>query len=125
MTGKKEEKVKLLFELMKNARRSDRELAKALKISQPTVTRKRKMLEKDKLVREYTIIPDLEKIGYEFVALTFLAFTENARAFSKLITQLRQDWQPNLKDMQSFITSLARPKLFIKQFSFKYLEANR
>ena len=37
---------KLLFELMKNSHRSDRQLAKALGVSQPTVTRRRAMLEK-------------------------------------------------------------------------------
>lgn len=38
---------KLLFELMKDSHRSDRQLAKALGVSQPTVTRRRAMLEKN------------------------------------------------------------------------------
>lgn len=38
---------KLLYELMKNSRRSDRELAKVLGISQPTVSRRRIALEKN------------------------------------------------------------------------------
>ena len=37
---------KLLYELMKNSRRSDRELAKILRISQPTVSRRRIIIEK-------------------------------------------------------------------------------
>jgi hypothetical protein len=47
---------------------------------------------------------------------------KNYASFSKLITSLRQDWQPNLKDVQSFILSANRPDLMVKQFSFRYLE---
>jgi len=61
----------LLFELIKNARRSDRELAKALGTSQPTVTRKRNFLEKE-LIEGYTAIPKWEKLGYEIFAITFI-----------------------------------------------------
>lgn len=61
----------LLFELMKNARRSDRELAKALGTSQPTVTRKRNFLEKE-LIEGYAVIPKWEKLGYEIFAITFI-----------------------------------------------------
>jgi len=161
MSEKEKEKLRLLYELIKGSRRSDRELAKALKISQPTVTRKRTRLEAERYVHEYTIVPDIAKMGFEIVAFTFLAFTEakselsekarewgkkqpnivyasdgeglgmnsvivsvhrNYASFSKLITALRQDWQPNLKDVQSFIFSTNRPELTIKSFSFRYLE---
>ena len=62
---------KLLGELMKNSRISDRQLAKALGTSQPTVTRRRANLEKS-FIEGYTTIPKLEKIGFELVALTFV-----------------------------------------------------
>ena len=62
---------KLLFELMKNSHRSDRQLAKALGVSQPTVTRRRAMLEKS-YIEGYTIIPKFGKIGFEIAAFTFL-----------------------------------------------------
>jgi DNA-binding Lrp family transcriptional regulator len=62
---------KLLFELMKNSRRSDRELAKALNVSQPTVSRKRIALEKN-FIDGYTAIPRWEKVGFELVAFTFV-----------------------------------------------------
>jgi DNA-binding Lrp family transcriptional regulator len=39
---------RLISELMKNSRRSDRELAKALGTSQPTITRTRGKLEREK-----------------------------------------------------------------------------
>jgi len=62
---------KLLFELMKDSHRSDRQLAKALGVSQPTVTRRRAMLEKN-YIEGYTIIPKFGKIGFEIAAFTFL-----------------------------------------------------
>jgi DNA-binding Lrp family transcriptional regulator len=62
---------KLLFELMKDSHRSDRQLAKALGVSQPTVTRRRAMLEEN-LIEGYTITPKFGKIGFEIVAFTFI-----------------------------------------------------
>jgi len=62
---------KLLFELMKNSRRSDRTLAKALNSSQPTITRRRVKLEKD-FIDGYTAIPKWEKLGYTILAITFV-----------------------------------------------------
>ncbi len=160
MSGKEDEIVKLLFEMIRGSRRSDRELAKALKISQPTITRKRTILEKAGFIREYTLIPNLEKVGFEFIAFSRLSFSENRptlfeeatewtqrqpsvifaangegsgmnsimvsvhsdyASFSRLITELRRDWQPNLRDIQTFIVSLSRPELIIKPFSLTYL----
>jgi DNA-binding Lrp family transcriptional regulator len=62
---------KILNELIKNSRRSDRELAKVLGVSQPTVTRRRAILERE-LIDGYTAIPKWEKIGYEILAITFV-----------------------------------------------------
>jgi DNA-binding Lrp family transcriptional regulator len=67
----KEVELKLISELMKNSRRSDRDLAKTMKISQPTVTRLRTKLEKERYIKEYTIIPDFTKLGYHLMAITF------------------------------------------------------
>jgi DNA-binding Lrp family transcriptional regulator len=73
---------KLLSELMKNSRKSDRELAKVIGSSQPTVTRARTKLEREGYIKEYTMIPDFTKLGYEIMALTFvkteLGFTKEA-----------------------------------------------
>jgi DNA-binding Lrp family transcriptional regulator len=68
----KELERKLLSELMKNSRRSDRELAKAIGVSQPTTTRLRTKLEKEGYVKEYTILPNFNKIGYSIMALNFI-----------------------------------------------------
>lgn len=64
--------LKLIAELMKNARRSDRELAKSLGVSQPTVTRTRARLEKEGYIREYSAIPDFKLLGYELMAFIFV-----------------------------------------------------
>lgn len=62
----------LLRELLKNSKRSDRELSKTLKVSQPTITRTRHKLEESGLIQDYTIIPDFRKMGFEILALTFV-----------------------------------------------------
>ncbi len=70
----KDVEFKLISELMRNSRRSDRELARAMDVSQPTVTRMRGKLEKEGLIKEYTIVPDYRKIGYHMMAITFAKF---------------------------------------------------
>lgn len=81
---------KLLFELMKDSHRSDRQLAKSLEVSQPTVTRRRAMLEQN-YTEGYTVIPKFGKIGFEIAAFTFLKSklkqktgTEKNEALNKL-----------------------------------------
>ncbi len=69
---RKELPEKLLRELLKNSKRSDRELAKTLKVSQPTITRTRHKLEQNGLIRDYTIIPNFRKMGFEILGLTFV-----------------------------------------------------
>ena len=63
---------KIISELMKNSRRSDRGLAQAIGVSQPTVSRTLKKLEKEGYIKEHTMIPDFHKLGYEIMALTFV-----------------------------------------------------
>jgi len=64
---------KLISELMKDSRRSDRELARSIRVSQPTITRTRARLEKEKVIKEYTMIPDFKKLGFNILAITSLA----------------------------------------------------
>jgi len=156
----KDKGLRLLFELVKGARRSDRALAKALNISQPTVSRMIRKLEEAGFLREYTTIPDLGKLGYDLLAFTYLSFAEDKpelfdkarkwvmkqpsvvyacngeglgmnsvmisvhkgyESYSRLLTELRRDWQPNLTSEQSFVISLNRSDLMIKDFSLRYL----
>jgi DNA-binding Lrp family transcriptional regulator len=67
---KQERLFKLLFELIKNSKRSDRDLAKVIGVSQPTVNRLRKSLEKTGIV-QYTVIPDFSYLGLDIIAFTF------------------------------------------------------
>ena len=69
----KEAELRLVSELMKNSRRSDRELARVLGVSQPTVSRMIKRLEKEGAIKDYTMMPDFTKLGYELMALTFVS----------------------------------------------------
>ena len=61
--------VRLIAELMKNSRRSDRELAKVLHVSQPTVSRTVSKLVKEGCIKEFTIIPDFKKIGFQIMSI--------------------------------------------------------
>lgn len=65
---------KLLSELMKNSKISDRELSKKLGVSQATVSRRRAKLEKNRIIKEYTFIPDFPKLGYDIMAITLLKY---------------------------------------------------
>lgn len=84
---------KLMFELMKDSHRSDRQLAKALGVSQPTVTRRRDMLEEN-YIEGYTIIPKFGKIGFELAAFTFLK--------SKLKQKTKQEKEETMKKMKAW-----------------------
>jgi len=68
----KELKKKLIIELLRNSKASDRTLAKKLGVSQPTITRTRSSLERERLIRSYTIMPDWRKLGFDILALTFV-----------------------------------------------------
>jgi len=69
---------KLISELLKNSRRSDRDLAKAIGSSQPTITRMRHKLEKEGYIKEYTMIPDFTKLGMKIMAFHFAHWKSGA-----------------------------------------------
>ena len=92
--------LRLLFELMKDAKTTDRKIAKALGVSQPTVTRRRALIEKE-LVDGYTVIPKWSKIGYEILAVTlvkshlkFASDEERKSAYGKSMEWMAK--QPNV-----------------------------
>ncbi len=66
----KKKMLNLLLELLKDSKRSDRELAKVLGVSQPTVSRTRSKLVKEGMIKEFTVIPDFVKMGYEIMAIS-------------------------------------------------------
>ena len=75
---------KILCGLMKNSKISDRKLSKIVGVSQPTVTRRRAKLEKE-LSLDYTVIPDLVKLGIGIMAVHFTVWNrESYEALSQM-----------------------------------------
>jgi len=67
----KDTELKVVVGLMKNSHRSDRELSREIGVSQPTVSRMIRKLEKEGVIKEYTMIPDYSKLGFEIMSMTF------------------------------------------------------
>jgi DNA-binding Lrp family transcriptional regulator len=65
---------RLLLEYLKDSSRSDREIAKILGVSQPTISRMRTKLLKDGVIQNFSACPDLSKMGYELLAISFVKF---------------------------------------------------
>lgn len=65
---------------MKNCDRSDRELANALRVSQPMITRTKKKLVDEGIIREYTIVPDFSRLGHQLTGVTFIRLSETPSA---------------------------------------------
>ncbi len=64
---------RILSQLLQNSKVTDRKLAMILGSSQPTVSRRRTQLEKAGVIDGYTVVPRLEEMGFEMIALTFIA----------------------------------------------------
>jgi len=75
----------LLLELLKDSKRSDREIAKVLGVSQPTASRMRSRLVKEGMIREFTVIPDFVKMGYELMAISCFKSKVNEESVEKAI----------------------------------------
>jgi DNA-binding Lrp family transcriptional regulator len=75
----KDVEVRIIAELMKNSRRSDRELAHAVGVSQPTVSRIIKRLEEEGVIEEYTMIPNFKRLGYEIMGVSFFGRGEPSK----------------------------------------------
>ena len=91
---RQEKLVKLLCELIKNSRRSDRDLAKILGFSQPSVSRLRKVLEKEAIL-QYTAIPDFSYLGFDLIVFTLYRVKEPLQP----IKEKAEKWlmeQPNV-----------------------------
>jgi DNA-binding Lrp family transcriptional regulator len=95
--GLKDLELRLVSELMKNSRRSDRELAKAIGTSQPTVSRTIAKLEKEGALREYTVIPDFRKLGYSLVAVTLGSVKEEFRK-PEMLDEARRKFVQSFND---------------------------
>lgn len=67
----------MMAELMRNGHITDRDLAKKLDVSLPTANRIRTKLKKEGYIKEYTIIPDFEKLGFQIMSLTLAKLKEH------------------------------------------------
>jgi DNA-binding Lrp family transcriptional regulator len=76
-----------------------------LHVSQPTVTRTRNKIEKEGFIREYTIIPDFAKLGYQMASITFAKLKETPS--EKTIEDIgRQAAEMEKKNPSPTITSM-------------------
>lgn len=80
---------KLLKELLKDARRSHRELAKAIGVSTATVINHVSRLESAGVIKDYTILVDHERLGYDLTVITEITVSKGKlldvqKAISKL-----------------------------------------
>jgi DNA-binding Lrp family transcriptional regulator len=102
----KDTEMALVSELIKNSRRSDRELARAIGVSQPTVSRMIRKLEKEGIINEYTMIPDFRKLGYNLCAFIFLRM--KAPIASERIERAREAARERLSQTPFVILLLER-----------------
>jgi DNA-binding Lrp family transcriptional regulator len=72
--AKKDKMMSLLWEYLKDSNRSDKQMAKVLGVSQPTVSRMKSRLLEEGVVRHFSAIPDFAKMGYEIMAFSFVKF---------------------------------------------------
>lgn len=104
----KQIELRLIAELMKDGRASDRELARKLGVSLPTVFRMRKKLKKEGYIKEYTVIPDFEKLGFQIMSLTLAKLIQHhsegkiAVAREKLREMLKSEDVTTLLCMRGF-----------------------
>lgn len=91
---------RILAALMKNSKISDRQLAKEIGVSQPTVTRRRAKLEQ-KALAGYTAVPNWAAMGFEILAITLVkshpsvSLRENVKAsVERAVTWMMK--QPNV-----------------------------
>ena len=77
--------VSLLLEYLKDSKRSDRKIAETLGVSQPTVTRRRQRLEEEGWIKDFTVIPDFVKMGYEIMAIIFFKLKVTKASIEKAI----------------------------------------
>jgi Lrp/AsnC family transcriptional regulator for asnA, asnC and gidA len=90
----KKKMLNLLLELLKDSKRSDREIAKILGVSQPTITRTRQRLVKEGAIKGFTVIPDFVKLGYEIMAIIFFKL-KVAKASIEKVTKMTRE-RPNI-----------------------------
>ena len=90
----KERMMRVLLEYLKDSKRSDREIAKIVGVSQPTITRMRQRLLREGVIRDFTVIPDFVKLGYEIMAIIFFKLKVTKASIEKATKMTRA--RPNI-----------------------------
>ncbi len=87
---------KIVFaELLVSGRKPDKHIAQARKISQPTVTRIRQKLEREKYIESYHATPSFDKLGLKLVVVT--TFTWNDYSKKEVVERVVRDLISNPK----------------------------
>ncbi len=73
---KSQENLRVLFALMAMGGKSDRAIAKILGINNTTLSRRKRKLEQEGYIKEYTLLPDFYKMGFEVVVFAFASTTD-------------------------------------------------
>lgn len=123
----------ILKELTANCKQSDRELSKKLSVTQPTISNLRKKLEKEGVIEEYTIIPNLTKLNIEFVTFTTLKWKdytdikelEKFRKFLKydkrvLFSAPGEGFEDKTKIIMTFHKNYKSYELFLREMRAKW-----
>ena len=71
MANIRDKEKQVLFELLKDGRKPDKHIAQLLKLTQPTVTRIRQKLEREKVIKGYRAVVDEKVVGFSISAITF------------------------------------------------------
>jgi len=93
----KDLELRVIIELLKNSRRSDREIAKAIGVSQPTLSRTMKKLVGQGYIKEFTIVPDFSKLGFQVMSIILSNVKEKviAKDIEESRTKIRREEKEN------------------------------
>jgi len=89
MTSKK--MMRVLAALLADSKKSDRAVAMELGISQPTVSRQRVVLMERKIIKAFTLVPDLEQLGYDTIMVSTIDDIDVGTDVTTVIDKLRAD----------------------------------
>jgi DNA-binding Lrp family transcriptional regulator len=104
--GGKKTMQRLLFEYLRDSNRSDRQVAKELGVSQPTVSRLKSKLIKEGFIDHFTVIPNFVKMGYEILAFSNAKFNRPTNVDDmSTINEIAQEWAKSHPEI--VFTSLA------------------
>lgn len=134
----KERQLAVLRALMENAKQSDRSISDNLKMSQPTISRIRNRLEKEKTIESYQVVPNLNKLGFTLIScclcwtedtqellrdrrIIFVSPLSSTKAYPALCIAVHKDYQDFLDFKIKFNAKdeILAPSRPLKPLSFK------